>query len=101
MIYPALASRLGLLKPDLVLGITRFYSNCEEARRGFLELITERTGIRYASTIVLRPAVDGVRDVQPTLRAMESMIGAPEAERPKLGLGPDIIEMYDAPPPPD
>ncbi len=38
VIFPSIASRLGLLDPQLVLGITRFYARLEEAKRGLARI---------------------------------------------------------------
>ncbi len=95
VIFPSIASRLGLLDPQLVLGITRFYARLEEAKRGLEDLISEYTGPKHSCTVVLRPVVFGIEDVKPCLRVIEELTGSPKANEIDVGRASDVIWMED------
>ncbi|TGX53566.1 hypothetical protein E5A73_12110 [Sphingomonas gei] len=76
VLYPALASKVGLLPPDLALALVSFYSDFEEVRAGIPMLLSDETrGYHYSVLVVLRPAIDAVQGVPPTLDKMASFVG--------------------------
>jgi hypothetical protein len=95
ILYPALASKIGMLPAEVALSITKFYGNYELASRSLPELVKGERAFTYAPTGVLRPAVSAVFDIEPVLRRIEELARLPEAERPKIGLAVDIVEHYD------
>jgi hypothetical protein len=94
-IFPAIANRLGLLPPAWVIGISKFYTNLEEASRSLDEILAEHDRPRFGSTLVLRPAVSGVTDVTLVLRQIEEISRIPKADEPDLGPAAEVIEMED------
>jgi len=108
VIYPAVASRIGLLPPQWVLAITAFHQRYETVRR-YLPLIVEteidsyirsgqvvplpeRTRLPYGVTAVLAPAQEAVHEIKPTLRAIEDLLGVVRAADPDLGYTDGVIE---------
>jgi hypothetical protein len=93
-LYKALAPKIGLLSPDLVLAITEFHKNFQEAR-SWLPLLVENKerGYGYFSLSVLEPARDAVINIVPALREIERIASIPKpAEDPDLGLTEVAIE---------
>lgn len=93
--YPALASKIGLLDSSLVLSLTEFFRKFQEVRSALPLLSNDLDrGYRFSSLILLEPAAGAVQNVVPGLRAIEKLcvvnvpIGAPD-----LGMAEDIIEM--------
>lgn len=95
VVFPSVVGRLGLLDPKLVLGFTRFYARLEEAKRGLDDLITDYDGPNYGCTVVLRPAVSGIKDVESCLRQIEGMMGYSKAGEVNFGRASDIIWEED------
>ena len=95
VIFPCLAGKLGTLDPDLVVGISKFFSDLEEATRNIDVLTVSNDGPRFSCTIVLRPAVAGVQDVRPFLKKMQDMLGLAETKEPDLGLAEAVIELWE------
>ena len=92
ILYPALASKIGLLPPDLVLAITEFHKNYRDVKDN-MPLVAERPGrVTFCSTAVLEPAWAAVMEVRPALRKIEALVGIPEASDPDLGYTDAIIE---------
>jgi hypothetical protein len=96
MLYKALAARVGILPPRLVLGIAEFHQNFQEART-WLPLLLEKEDRKYTfgATSVLIPARDAIRNVVPTLRAIEAMANISELAPEQLDTGhaDTIIEL--------
>ena len=93
VIFPSLSGKLGQLDPDLVIGISKFFSDLEEATRG-LDVITKPSeGPRFSCLIVLRPSVSGVQDVKPILTKIQHMLKIPETEEPDIGYAELVIEL--------
>jgi len=91
-LYPALASKVGMLPSQLALEIVRFYSRVEEAQTWLARLQEDKDrpytyGVKY----VLDPAIEAVTGVLPVLRAIEDMARIPDRE----GM-PDIRKALDA-----
>jgi hypothetical protein len=93
-LYHALAPKIGLLSPDLVIAITNFYKNVQEAKAR-LPLLIENSerGYGYFASSVLTPARDAVMDIVPAMRKIEHLASvASPAEDPDLGLTEQAIE---------
>jgi hypothetical protein len=100
-IYPALASKLDLLSANILIGITEFYQNIKDAKLS-LPLLVERDRvitkdgkvmpIAFHVEAVLRPAVDAVYEVKPTLRLIEKLAKILPIEDPDVGLADAILE---------
>jgi len=85
-LYPALASKVGLLPSRLALEIVKFYSQAEEVQTWLKRLQhDEGRPFSYGVNFVLDPAIDAVLNVGPALREIERMadISEPE-EQPEL-----------------
>ena len=97
MLYKALAPKLGLLSPDLLLAITAFHRDYQDVCVS-LPLLVENPERKYGygEAWVLRPARSAVQNVVPALRKIERMLSiAKPADEPDLGHTDDIIEMED------
>jgi hypothetical protein len=94
LLYKALASKVGLLNSDLVVAITEFYGNVQEAKT-WLPLLVENKerGYQFSTLAVLMPARDAVRNIVPALRKIEHMasIGT-QCPDPDLGMTDEAIE---------
>lgn len=92
ILYPALASKIGLLPPDIVLAITEFHKNYRDVKDN-MPLVAERPGrVTFSSTAVLEPAWAAVMDIRPALRKIEALVGISEVSDPDLGYTEAIIE---------
>jgi hypothetical protein len=93
LLYSALASKLGLLPSELLLGITKFYANVEGARRGLETYYrTQEDSPHYPASVVLEDAVAGIHDVKPVLRTIEQLASIPEAKDPDTGRAEAVLE---------
>ena len=95
VIFPSLSGRLGQLDPDLVIGISKFFSDLEEATRGWDVITTPREASGFSCLIVLQPCVSGVEGVRPVLAKMQHMLGLPEVAEPHLGNADQVIEREE------
>ena len=95
VIFPRLAEKFGLLKPDLAFSISKFYSNLEIATKNLEVLVAPQERPRSSCTIFLRPAVSGVKEIQPTLGKIQNMLGMPNIEEPDIGYAEAIIEVEE------
>ncbi len=96
ILYPALASKIGLLSHDLVLDIARFYDNFQAAKDNLPLLVkSESRRVPYHVVTVLRPAVDAIYDVRTALRKIEQLAAIPEAKDPDSGLADFIVSSFD------
>ena len=97
LLYKALAPKIGLLSPDVIIGITEFHANLREAKISLPLLIDNperKSG--YSVLQFLIPARDAVKDIQPTLDKIEGM--APilkAAENIALGHAEAVIEREE------
>jgi hypothetical protein len=98
MLYKALAPKLGLLDADLILAITEFHKNLQEARR-WLTLLPENEARKYTygPSYVLVPARNAVQKIVPALRKIEIMAGIHEHAPEKLDMGntDTVIDMEE------
>lgn len=92
--YGALASKIGLIEPDLVISITEFHRNYQEAKK-WLPLLVDTPDRRYGYFVsaVLRPACDAVNNVEPALKKIEAILSVNRpAKEIDLGYTPDVME---------
>lgn len=94
-LYKALADKIGMLSPDLVLSITRFHQSFHTAKTSLPLLVPDpERHFTYSASYVLIPACEGVNQIAPALRSMEQMLGVPTAAAtPDTGLAEDLLEM--------
>lgn len=95
-IYPALASKIGMLPPDVLLGIASFYADYQEAKAAFPLLVPDPSrGFSYGVLTVLRPSMDAVTNIAPTLRQIESLAQFAASADPDTGIARGIIDMEE------
>lgn len=95
-LYPALASKLGLLPPDVVLAITKFHADYEAVREWLPKLVEKRErGYSYGYLFVLRPAKNAVFDIKPALRDIELLLKIDKAEDPDMKRVLGVIEHLE------
>lgn len=95
MLFKALANKLGLLDPKLVLGITTFHSKVRTVREWLPQLVDkEDRGFSYSTLSALEPALQAIDDIKPIL---DTMADDMKVERPKeesdLGSARDVADM--------
>jgi hypothetical protein len=93
-LYPALASKLGLLNAEIVLAITAFHADYQGAK-AVLPLVSFDRGPRHPHGVVLflRPAVEAVERLQAGLELLGEMIGVGAPRRtPDLRAAQDVLE---------
>jgi hypothetical protein len=95
-LYPALASKIGILPPDLALGITQFYYNVQTAKANLTLLVPGVPGRRYSVVAVLEPAMKAISDVRDVLRKIEARAKIPAAADPDCGSAELILMSYHA-----
>ncbi|MBA2933106.1 hypothetical protein HZF05_03245 [Sphingomonas sp. CGMCC 1.13654] len=96
-LYNALASKLGMLNPDLLLPITKFYSDYEAAVGHFPKLFNnEGRTISYGPEWVIEPAVRAVEDIEAGLRRIERLgaIQTP-ASIPSTGRAKEALRLVE------
>ena len=82
-LYPALASKVGMLQSQLALEVVRFYARVEDAVAWLPRLQEdEERPYSYGVNSVLAPAIDAVIGVAPALRIIEDMAGIAEQAGP-------------------
>lgn len=75
-LYPALASKVGMLQSELALQVVLFYSRVEDAETWLPRLQdNEKRPYTYGVNYVLDPAIEAVIGVTPALRIIENMAG--------------------------
>lgn len=94
ILYRALAPRLGLLAPNVVLAVTKFHADYEKARNWLPRLAeNEQRAFTFGSTYMLRPARDAVLDIKPALRLIERDLKiVTPAEDPEMSTAMNAIE---------
>ena len=97
ILYPALASKLGLLPAELLLRIVSFYTAYQETKAWLPMLVDDPgRGFSYSVLTVLKPAKSAISDVEPALRAIEKMAGIDvPADQPPSDPATDVIEIED------
>ena len=84
LLYKALANKLGLLDPAIILAITHFHANVEIVRAWLPHLVkTEERDFSYSPLTVLEPAIEAVEGIKPTIDALAVKMGV---ESPTDGL---------------
>jgi hypothetical protein len=96
-LYPALASKIGLLPGSVLLGVVGFYESYAEAKRWLPKLQEDPTRpYSYSVTYVLRPAISAVDDVVPTLREIQRMSGLSDPiDQHQVDQAHDAVEMEE------
>jgi hypothetical protein len=75
LLYRSLATKLGLLEPELVLAITSFHANYQSVRDWLPRLIhNEKRPFSYSILSLLNPAKEVVFGVNPALRRIEEIL---------------------------
>ena len=95
LLYKALAPKIGLLNPDLIIGITEFHQAFQEVKNS-LPLLLDKPDRQYSysSLTVLILARNAVRNIQPTLSKIEGLaLISKSAENIDLGDVDDVIEI--------
>ena len=107
LLYKALAPKVGLLDAELIVALTEFHKNFQEAKT-WLPLFVGRTDRKYSysRSAVLEPARDAVNGIIPALRTIERVVGiAAPAGKLDLGYTETIIDneqdLQNTPPPPN
>jgi hypothetical protein len=74
LLYKALATKIGLLSPDLIIGITEFHQNLREAKIS-LPLLVKKPERGYSHSVLtfLIPATNAVKNIEITLDKIERM----------------------------
>lgn len=93
-LFERLVDKLGLLPAANVLRIVSFYASYEEARSG-LRMLAPHSGLSYAATTFLGPALMAVQDSEGLLRRMEAEVGAEQAPACDLGDAEAVVEMIE------
>jgi hypothetical protein len=94
IIYPALAEKLGVLPPELLINIAKFYTDFQRAKAGLPLLVTKPRSVgsgmvkspmpsRFHVSTVVEPAIAAVFDVKPSLNRIEVLaavaaLGSPQ-----------------------
>lgn len=96
-LYPALASKVGMLPSQLALEVVQFYSRVEEAELWLPRMQEDdERAFSYGVKYVLDPAIDAVTGVTPALRLIEEMAGiADQAPMPDIKNALDAQEYED------
>ena len=97
-LYKSLAPKLGLLPTNLILAVTEFHKNIQEART-WLPLMADNPERQYTygPLYVLHPARYAVRCIVPALREIERMakVVTPAPETLEMGDAETVIEMEE------
>jgi len=95
--FPALAPKIGMLPPSIALEISKFYSRIDEAQT-WLPRLQDDPDRKYSYSVasVLRPAMDAVNLIVPTLRDIEKLTGIEAADLDvKINDAATALEMED------
>lgn len=75
-LFKALAAKVGMLSPDVLMPITRFYGYYSEVLIHFPKILEDdQRGISYGAEWVLSPAISAIDEVQTALREIERIGG--------------------------
>lgn len=93
MLLKALANKIGILDPELILALTDFYSKVELVR-AWLPDIIEREGHQASHPLsVLEPAVQALEEVNWTLATLAKRLKVLAPEKLDIGIAQAIVEM--------
>lgn len=95
IIYPALAKNLGIIPPNLVISISEFYASFSETKYWLPKLEEDpNRGYSYNVLWVLKPAIEGIEKIEPTLRSIEQMANIENiASDPPIGDTKSVIDI--------
>ncbi|RVC79875.1 hypothetical protein EN745_14645 [Mesorhizobium sp. M4A.F.Ca.ET.022.05.2.1] len=86
LLYKALANKLGLLDPKLILAVTDFHTNLELVRAWLPHLVTsEDRGFDYSPLSVLEPAIKAIEGIKPAIEALAANMRVELPTDPELG----------------
>jgi hypothetical protein len=93
LLYKALANKLGLLDPKLILAITDFHTNLVRAWLPHL-VESEDRKYSYSPLSVLEPAIRAIEGIKPTIDALAlKMGGEPPTDDLNLDAAYDLAEF--------
>lgn len=94
LLYRALAGKVGILDPQVLLAIVTFHNNVQTVREWLPQLIkTDERDFSYSTLTVLEPAIDGIEKVLPTLNSIAAKMRVePPTDRFDLGFAYAIME---------
>lgn len=97
LLYKSLAPKLGLLDASLLIPITEFYSNLQQAKLWLHLLVdNEERGVSYSPLAVLLPARDAVQNIEETLTRIEQLLLIKQTDKTiNLGDTDAVIEMEE------
>jgi hypothetical protein len=97
-IYSALASKLGMLSPDLLLEIAGFHGSLVEVEMSLPLMIEDpKRGYTYGSGYVLKPGVSAVTQGLKAMRMIEKMAEIkPADEKVQLGRTDAMLDHEDS-----
>lgn len=97
ILYRALANKLGLLDPTLVLAIADFYTNFELVRSWLPFIVnSEDRKFPFSAASVLRPAIKAIEGIKPTLDEMALKMGVKvQIDDADLACARHIVERED------
>lgn len=97
VIFAALASKIGMMNPSILLPITAFYSDYESALEHFPKLFKNADRIiDYGPEWVLQPAARAVEGVEVAVRRIEELgkISTP-TPTPSIGRAKDALDLIE------
>jgi len=96
-LYKSLAPKIGLLSADLIIAITDFHADLQEAKTSLPLLVNDPARkVFYSSSFVLRPARDAIKNIKPTLKQIERMASfSSSVEEIDLGDTELVIDMEE------
>jgi hypothetical protein len=97
ILYKALAAKVGMLSPEVLVPVTKFYGYYSEAIGHFPKILEDNgRGISYGVEWVLTPAISAIEDVQSALREIERIGGITDhATPPSLQKAKDAKNLSD------
>lgn len=96
-LYKALASKIGMLNPEILLPITQFYSDYETAIGHFPKLFKNKgRAVTYGPEWVLSPAIRAVEEVERAIRRIEQLGHiAPRSNTPSTGRAKEALSLIE------
>jgi hypothetical protein len=96
-LFKALAPKVGMLSPDVLMSVTRFYGYYGEALSHFPKILENpESPISYGVEWFLGPAISAIDEVQPALREIERIGDITEAaSKPDLERAREAIRLQE------
>lgn len=93
LLYKALANKLGLLDPKLILAFTDFHTKVELVRAWLPHLVrSEDRKFDYSPLSVLEPAIKAIEGIKPTIDALAAKMRIEPPADPDLRPAYDVAE---------